>query len=67
METVRFPAVIRISRETWEIIGVEYADAEPGQLLAWGERLLRALETTQEARRTREAREAAEREGEDHV
>ena len=67
METVRFPAVTRISRETWEIIGVEYADAEPGQLLAWGERLLRSMEATQDARRTREALEAAEREGEDHV
>ena len=61
----RMPSVIRISRTTGQIIGMEYEDLDAETVAQYGSRLARALDTARVMESTRESRE---REGGfDHV
>ena len=43
-ETFRWPSVITISRATWKVTGVEYAELDAGQVCDYVTRMARALE-----------------------
>ena len=43
-ETFRWPSVITISRETWKVTGVEYAELDAVQVCDYVTRMARALE-----------------------
>lgn len=55
-EKFRVPAVITISRETWQITGIEYAELDAVQVCEFGARLARAHEAGKALQTVREDR-----------
>lgn len=58
-ETFRWPSVITISRATWKVTGVEYAELDAVQVCDYVTRMARALEAVTD----RPADPGTEREG----
>lgn len=59
----RLPAVITISRKTWEITGIEYADLDAVQVCEYATRLARALDAGEALQKTRVNRADTEKGG----
>ena len=58
-ETFRWPSVITISRATWKVTGVEYAELDAVQVCEFATRMARALDAVTD----RPADPGTEREG----
>lgn len=62
-EKFRVPAAIIISRETWQITGIEYAELDAVQVCEFGARLARAHEAGKALQTVREGRTDEEKGG----
>ena len=66
-EKFRVPCVITISRKTWKVTGIEYAELDAVQFCEFGTRLARAHEAGQALQAVREGRTEEEKGGTNNV
>ena len=66
-ERFRVPCVITISRETWKVTGIEYAELDAVQFCKFGTRLARAHEAGLALQAVREGRTDEEKGGTNNV